>query len=179
MQPAEMFEWQGFVTRMSICAIGSIVGVPLVLFFWVLFLYENPGDIQPSYFFRTCAFAGLLGAFLLFIGGIVGANRKRWIALLPGASLLLISICALAASADWQGTGQDFNYVTGDRWLYELFLCVLVVMALLSLMYICGLKMVQNDPVDDHSNSAEYVDLDDQSYHDNMLRSIDNNIPNV
>ena len=174
-----MFEWQGFVTRLSICAIGTIVGVPLFLFFWVLFLYETPGDTKPHYVFRAGAFVGLLGAFLLFIGGIVGASRKRWIALLPGASLLLIGTCALEASSDWQGTGQDFNYDTGDRWLYELYLCVSVVMALLSLMYICCLKMVQNDPVDDHSNSAEYVDVGDQSYHDNILRSIDSDIPNV
>ena len=122
MQPAEMFEWQGFVTRLSICAIGTIVGVPLFLFFWVLFLYETPGDTKPHYVFRTGAFAAMLGAFLLFIGGIVGASIKRWVALLPGASLLLTGICALAifycATTKWEENDQmDLNYDTGDSQL--------------------------------------------------------------
>ena len=40
----------------------------------------------------TFSSIGLLGCFLLIIGGIVGAMTKRWISLVPGTVVILIAL---------------------------------------------------------------------------------------
>ena len=79
-----MVTFQGFMTRLSILLTGVCCGV----MFSTLGMLSDSGTALAN----TMAMFGLLGSLFLFIGGIVGALFKRWVALVPGAVFVLTAL---------------------------------------------------------------------------------------
>jgi hypothetical protein len=123
--------WQEFITRTSICVIGTCFGVLMIPSIGIIFM-EGDG---PHAMTMTMATMGLIGSVLLFIGGIVGAYMKRWITLLPGTILIMICLATSMSKPT---------------------LWVVVVLAILVLLH-C-LKSFKHDPNVEHSNLMEDFD---------------------
>ncbi len=73
---------QGIFTRLSILVVGVFFG--LILFFPMGMMSDSGTTLAV-----TVSTIGSFGCLFLMIGGIVGAVRKEWRALVPGTVLLL------------------------------------------------------------------------------------------
>ena len=75
---------QGIVTRLCILVVGLYFGFNL----FILGMMADSGSTLAV----TCAAVALLGCLFLILGGIVGAVRKQWRALIPGTVLVLTAL---------------------------------------------------------------------------------------
>ena len=55
----------------------------------------------PHAMTTTTAIIGLIGSALLILGGIVGAYTKRWVTLLPGTILIMITLALTHSPSLW------------------------------------------------------------------------------
>jgi hypothetical protein len=76
---------QGIVTRLCILVVSVFFG--LILSFPMMMMSDSGSTL--AIIFSTI---GVLGCLLLIIGGIVGAVRKQWRALVPGTVLVLTAL---------------------------------------------------------------------------------------